>query len=134
METMPAFIASTVFVGVIILIMTETLHLTIAGFLGALIIIFCHIITLQEAANYISQSYATIALFFGVMVLVRAFEPTKVFEYIATKMVISAQGDGKKLLLGIVAMTATYLCCFTECNYHNVTCTFNPTNGSRNRR
>jgi Na+/H+ antiporter NhaD/arsenite permease-like protein len=105
METMPAFIASTVFVGVIILIMTETLHLTIAGFLGALIIIFCHIITLQEAANYISQSYATIALFFGVMVLVRAFEPTKVFEYIATKMVIFAKGDGKKLLLGIVAIT-----------------------------
>lgn len=39
------------------------------------------------------------------MVLIRAFEPTKIFEYIATKMVIIAKGRGKVLILGIIGIT-----------------------------
>jgi Na+/H+ antiporter NhaD/arsenite permease-like protein len=39
------------------------------------------------------------------MVMVRAFEPTKVFEYLATQIVLLAKGKGKNLLLGIVAIT-----------------------------
>ena len=102
---MPALIAALTFTAVIILIVTERLHLTIAAFLGALLLIFAHVMTLQEAVEYISQSYATIALFFGVMVLVRAFEPTKIFDYLGTQMVTLAKGEGKRLLLGIVAIT-----------------------------
>ncbi|HAN74593.1 MAG TPA: transporter [Planktothrix sp. UBA8402] len=105
MKTMDALIAGIIFVGVIILIMGEWLHLTIAAFLGALLLIFFHVMTLTEAVNYISRSYATLALFFGVMVLVRAFEPTKVFDYLAVKMILMAKGEGKRLLLGIVALT-----------------------------
>jgi Na+/H+ antiporter NhaD/arsenite permease-like protein len=104
-ESLQAMTATTIFFGVIILIMTEGLHLTIAAFLGALLIVFFHIMTLTEAINYISQSYATLALFFGVMVMVRSFEPTKIFEYLATQMVLAAKGKGKNLLLGIVAIT-----------------------------
>jgi len=37
--------------------------------------------------------------------MVRAFEPTKVFEYLATQIVLLAKGKGKNLLLGIVAIT-----------------------------
>ena len=37
--------------------------------------------------------------------MVRAFEPTKVFDYLATQMVLLAKGKGKNLLLGIVAIT-----------------------------
>lgn len=105
METLPGMIAVLTFLGVIILVMTEWIHLTIAAFLGALILIFAHVMTLTEAVGYISQSYATLALFFGVMVLVRAFEPTKVFEYLATQMVLLAGGEGKRLLLGIIGIT-----------------------------
>lgn len=104
-ETMDSFIAGIIFVGVIISIMGEWLHLTIAAFLGALLLIFFHVMTLTEAVNYISRSYATLALFFGVMVLVRAFEPTKIFDYLAVKMILMAKGEGKRLLLGIVALT-----------------------------
>ena len=85
--------------------MTEWVHLTIAAFLGALLLVFANIMTLKDAIGYISQSYATLALFFGVMVLVRAFEPTKIFEYLATQMVLLARGKGKNLLLGIVGIT-----------------------------
>lgn len=101
----PAILSLTTFLAVIGLIMSEKVHLTVAALLGALVLVFAHVMTLQEAVNYISRSYATIALFFGVMVLVRAFEPTKVFDYLATQMVLIAKGSGKKLILGIIAIT-----------------------------
>ncbi|MFN9174349.1 MAG: ArsB/NhaD family transporter [Synechocystis sp.] len=101
----PAILSLTTFLAVIGLIMSEKVHLTVAALLGALVLIFAHVMTLQEAVSYISRSYATLALFFGVMVLVRAFEPTKVFDYLATQMVLIAKGSGKKLILGIIAIT-----------------------------
>jgi len=95
----------SVFLGVLVCIMTERLQLTIAAMLGALVLLFLNVLTLTEAVDYIAQSYATLALFFGVMVMVRAFEPTGIFAYLATQMVRLAGGQGKRLLLGIVAIT-----------------------------
>jgi Na+/H+ antiporter NhaD/arsenite permease-like protein len=100
-----AVIASAIFIGVIGLIMTEWTHLTIAALLGALLLVFLNIMTLSEAIGYIGNSYSTLALFFGVMVLVRAFEPTKIFDYLATQIVLLAKGKGNRLLLGVVAIT-----------------------------
>lgn len=105
MENVQAAIAAVTFIGVIFLVMTEWIHLTIVAFLGAMILIFTHVMTLNNAIEYIGRSHGTLGLFFGVMVMVRAFEPTKVFDYMATKMVILAKGKGKNLLLGIVAIT-----------------------------
>ncbi|HIK34512.1 MAG TPA: transporter [Thermosynechococcus sp. M98_K2018_005] len=99
------FAAGTIFLGVTLLIITEWINITIAAFLGAILLVFLNIMTLGEAISYIGRSHGTLALFFGVMVLVRAFEPTNVFEYLATQMVILARGQGKRLLLGIVALT-----------------------------
>ncbi|MEG5045826.1 ArsB/NhaD family transporter [Microcoleus sp. B4-C1] len=109
MENVQAVIAATTFICVVFLIITEWIHLTVAAFLGAVILVFTHVMTLNNAIEYISRSHATLGLFFGVMVMVRAFEPTKVFEYLATQIVILAKGKGKNLLLGIVAIT-TPLC------------------------
>jgi Na+/H+ antiporter NhaD/arsenite permease-like protein len=105
LENWQAIIAAATFLCVIFLVMTEWVHLTIAAFLGALFLVFTHVMTLEEAIGYIGNSYGTLALFFGVMVLVRAFEPTKVFDYLATQIVVLAKGEGKRLLLGIVAIT-----------------------------
>jgi Na+/H+ antiporter NhaD/arsenite permease-like protein len=105
MESWSASASLAVFVGVMVCIITERLHLTIAAMLGAMVLLFLNILTLTEAVDYIAQSYATLALFFGVMVMVRAFEPTGIFEYLATQMVVLAGGQGKRLLLGIVAIT-----------------------------
>lgn len=105
MENWNALVAGATFVAVILAIMTEKLHLTVAALLGSLVLVFVHIMTLTEAMEYIGNSYSTLALFFGVMVLVRAFEPTRVFDYLATQMVVMAKGQGKRLLLGIVAIT-----------------------------
>ncbi len=105
MENVQAAIAVATFIGVVFLIITEWIHLTIAAFLGALILVFTHVMTLKDAIEYIGRSHGTLGLFFGVMVMVRAFEPTKLFDYLATKMVLLAKGKGKNLLLGIVAIT-----------------------------
>ncbi|WP_071189037.1 SLC13 family permease [Trichormus sp. NMC-1] len=104
MENWQAVFSVIIFISVIFLIMTEWVHLTIAALLGALLLVFANIMTLPEAVGYIGKSHGTLGLFFGVMVLVRAFEPTNIFSYIATQIVILAQGSGKKLLLGIVAL------------------------------
>lgn len=105
MDNLPALISVITFFGVILFVMTEWIPLTIAAFLGSLILVFTNVMSLKEAVGYIGNSHGTLALFFGVMVLVRAFEPTKVFEYLATQMVILAKGQGKRLLIGIVAIT-----------------------------
>jgi len=106
METWQALFASITFAVVMLAIMTERIQLTVAALLGALVLVFAHVMTLTEAMEYIGNSYPTLALFFGVMVIVRAFEPTHVFDYLATQMVVRANGEGKRLLLGIVAVTA----------------------------
>lgn len=108
-NNLPAVISIVTFMIVIGVIIFDKLHLTIAGLLGALILVFTHVMTLQEAVEYISFSYATLALFFGVMVLIRAFEPTKIFEYLATQIILFAKGSGKLLLIGIVLVT-TVVC------------------------
>ena len=102
---LPAIVAAITFISVIVSILTERLHLTVAAFLGALVLVFVHVMTLKEAMGYINQSHATLALFFGVMVLVRAFEPTNIFAYLGTQMVVMAKGEGKRLLLAIIAIT-----------------------------
>ncbi|MBE9205527.1 transporter [Nostoc sp. LEGE 06077] len=104
MENLQALLSIFTFLGVILLIMTEWVHLTIAALLGALLLVFTNVMTLKEAVGYIGNSHGTLGLFFGVMVLVRAFEPTKIFDYLATQIVILAKGDGKRLLLSIVGI------------------------------
>jgi Na+/H+ antiporter NhaD/arsenite permease-like protein len=103
-EHWQAILSVVTFLGVIILIMTEWVHLTIAALLGALLLVFTNVMTLKDAVGYIGNSHGTLGLFFGVMVLVRAFEPTKIFDYLATQIVILAKGEGKRLLLGIVGI------------------------------
>mgnify|MGYP003465940723 FL=1 len=64
LSNLPAIVAAVTFTAVIVSILTEKLHLTVAAFLGALILIFAHVMTLGQAIGYINQSHATLALFF----------------------------------------------------------------------
>ena len=104
MDNWQAIIALGIFASVIFLVITEWIHLTIAAMLGALMLVMLNIMSLPQAIGYIGQSHSTLSLFFGVMVMIRAFEPTKVFDYLAAQMVIFAKGKGSRLLLGIVGI------------------------------
>jgi Na+/H+ antiporter NhaD/arsenite permease-like protein len=97
--------ASIVFMSVIGIIIMEWMPLAIAAMLGALILVVSNILTLDQAIGYIATSHPTLGLFFGVMVMIRSMQPTRIFEYLATQMVILAKGKGSRLLLGIVAIT-----------------------------
>jgi len=55
MENVQAAIATATFIGVIFLIITEWIHLTVAAFLGAVILVFTHVMTLNNAIEYISR-------------------------------------------------------------------------------
>ncbi len=111
MDNWQAIFATATFLGVIILLITEWVHMTIAAFLGALLLVVVKIMNLEEAIGYIARSYATLGLFFGVMVMVRAFEPTRVFDYLGAQIVLFAKGKGSRLLLAIVGVT-TPICAF----------------------
>ncbi|MFN3361932.1 MAG: SLC13 family permease [Pseudanabaenaceae cyanobacterium] len=108
MENWHSALSVGVFVSVLVLLMTDWLHMTIVGLLGALILIFSNVISLAEAMEYVGRSHTTLALFFGVMVMVRAFEPTKVFEYLAAQMIRLSGGKGKYILLGIALGTGLF--------------------------
>lgn len=97
--------ASLLFVSVIGIIIMEWMPLAVAAMLGALLLVVSNILTLDRAIGYIASSHTTLGLFLGVMVMIRALQPTQVFEYLATQMVILAKGKGSRLLLGIVAIT-----------------------------
>ena len=94
-------------VAIVVVFTTEWFDITIATFLGALFLIFTNVISLQEAIDYIARSDDTLALLFGFMILVRAWEQTGIFEYLATKMFLFAKGEGKRLLLTIVGITTS---------------------------
>ena len=98
-------VASLTFIGVISLLITEWIHLTTAALLGAVLLVLTNVLTLSEAIEYIAKSHSTLVLFFGVMILVRSLQPTKIFEYLGTQIVKFAQGRGDRLLLAIVGIT-----------------------------
>jgi Na+/H+ antiporter NhaD/arsenite permease-like protein len=97
--------ASIVFISVIGIIIMEWMPLAIAAMLGALVLVVSNILTLDRAIGYIASSHPTLGLFFGVMVMIRSLQPTRIFEYLATQITILAKGKGSRLLLGIVAIT-----------------------------
>ncbi len=111
MDNWDAIFAVVIFLGVTFLLITEWVHMTIAAFLGALLLVVVKIMTLEEAIGFIARSYATLGLFFGVMVMVRAFEPTRIFDYLGAQIVLFAKGKGSRLLLAIVGVTAP-ICAF----------------------
>lgn len=97
--------ASLLFASVIGMIVMEWMPLAVAAMLGALLLVVSNILTLDRSVGYIASNHTTLGLFLGVMVMIRALQPTQVFDYLATQIVILAQGKGNRLLLGIVAIT-----------------------------
>lgn len=105
MENWQAFVSVLTLVAIVVVFTTEWFDITIATFLGALFLIFTNVISPREAIDYISRSDDILALLFGFMILVRVWEQTGIFEYLATKIFLFAKGEGKRLLLTILGIT-----------------------------
>src|SRR5215471_6207921 len=99
-------LAFGVFATAILLIAVDAIDLTLAVIVGAGILIASGVTTVTSAVGYVAEAHETIALFFGGMVLVRAFAPTGIFEWIGVRVYQFSRGSGKRLLLRILMVIA----------------------------
>ena len=105
----PALIAIATFCTVILVIALDWLHLTVAAFLGAILLMATGVLSAQETSQSIDEGYDTIALFFGGMVVARGLIPTRIFDLLGALTVRLVRGDGRRLLIGIILL-ATPIC------------------------
>ncbi|MCS6960389.1 MAG: SLC13 family permease [Pseudanabaenaceae cyanobacterium SKYGB_i_bin29] len=108
MDNWQAGLSVGVFVTAVVLLMTDLLPMPIVGLAGALVLVFTNVISLATAMEYVGRNHTTLALFFGVMVMVRSFAPTKIFAYLAAQMIRFSGGKGKNILLGIAISTGLF--------------------------
>ena len=102
----PAIIAALTFAAVILAIALNWLDLVVAGLLGAGLLRVLGIVSQETAVSSINTGFDTIGLFFGGMVVARALIPTGIFDYLGARVLRLVRGDGRLLLLSIIALTA----------------------------
>jgi Na+/H+ antiporter NhaD/arsenite permease-like protein len=108
------WVATIVFIGVLILIMTERLHTTAAALLGAAIILTfsmigsaigegLYIFDFEQAINYVD--FEVIFLVLGMMIIVGTIERTGIFQWTAYQAYRISQG--RIWLLAVILMVLT---------------------------
>jgi Na+/H+ antiporter NhaD/arsenite permease-like protein len=107
--------AGTILVIAYILIFTEVIHRTLAGIIGAVIMIMAGMI-----GDFYSQSEAvaaidanTMFLLIGMMTLVTMLRPTGGFEYLAIRMAKLSKGN-PRLLLAYLSTSVTLISLFLD--------------------
>jgi Na+/H+ antiporter NhaD/arsenite permease-like protein len=104
-------VAVGIFAAVIVAIATNRMHMTVAAALGAVILLVTGVLSAQQTSETINPGEDTIALFFGGMVMARTLIPTGLFEFLGAIALRLVRGEGKRLLIAIVAIAAP-ICAF----------------------
>jgi Na+/H+ antiporter NhaD/arsenite permease-like protein len=99
-------IAIATFAAVILAIASNRLHLTVAAFLGVVALLLTGVLSAEEVSETINPGEATIALFFGGMVMARVLTPTGLFEYLAGIALGLVRNDGRRLMMAVVIIAA----------------------------
>lgn len=102
--TVQAILALSIFTVAYILIITERIHRAKIGILGASLLVVFHILSQQEAFEFID--FNTIGLLAGMMILVSIVKETGVFSYIAIRIAKKTRGDSWLILLSFSLFTA----------------------------
>src|SRR5271167_577260 len=110
-SNLPAIIAALTFAAVILSIALDWLDLAVAGLLGAVFLRLVGIVSRDTAVSGVNAGLDTIGLFFGGMVVARALVPTGIFDYLGARVLQIVRGDGRRLLLSIIVLTAP-ICAF----------------------
>lgn len=97
-------VAVAVFVVVMITIMTEKLHRSLAAITGAMIVLALHVMPFDAAMEHID--YNTLGVLLGMMLFVSVVKLSGVFEFLAIKCARLAKGDPWKIMLLFVLLTA----------------------------
>ena len=97
-------VAVAVFVVVMITIMTEKLHRSLAAITGAIIVLALHVMPFDAAMEHID--FNTLGVLLGMMLFVSVVKLSGVFEFLAIKCARLAKGDPWKIMLLFVLLTA----------------------------
>ena len=97
-------VAVAVFVVVMITIMTEKLHRSLAAITGAMIVFALHVMPFDAAMEHID--FNTLGVLLGMMLFVSVVKLSGVFEFLAIKCARLAKGDPWKIMLLFVLLTA----------------------------
>ena len=97
-------VAVAVFVVVMITIMAEKLHRSLAAITGAMIMLALHVMPFDAAMEHID--FNTLGVLLGMMLFVSVVKLSGVFEFLAIKCARLAKGDPWKIMLLFVLLTA----------------------------
>lgn len=97
-------IAVLIFVLVMIVIISEKVHRSVAAVGGAALLIIFGVLDVESGASYID--YNTIGLLIGMMLLVAVVKNSGMFEYLAVKSAKIAKGDPWKMMVIFIVITA----------------------------
>ncbi len=97
-------ISIVVFLAVMVAIVSEKIHRTVAAVAGAVVLIFLHILSVEKAVEYID--FNTIGVLIGMMLLVAVVRNSGLFEYVAIKSAKLANGNPWKIMLLFTIITA----------------------------
>ncbi|MDY3980995.1 ArsB/NhaD family transporter [Paraeggerthella sp.] len=97
-------IAIVIFVVVMLAIMTEKLHRSLAAIVGAMVVLALHVMPFDAAMEHID--FNTLGVLLGMMLFVSVMKLSGVFEYLAIKSARIARGDPWKIMLLFVLLTA----------------------------
>ena len=95
-------VAVAVFVVVMITIMTEKLHRSLAAITGAMIVLALHVMPFDAAMEHID--FNTLGVLLGMMLFVSVVKLSGVFEFLAIKCARLAKGDPWKIMLLFVLL------------------------------
>lgn len=109
--TLAPAIAVGIFAAVIVAIASNRMHMTVAASLGAVMLLVTGVLSAQQTSETINPGEDTIALFFGGMVMARTLIPTGLFDFLGAIALRLVRGEGKRLLIAIVAIAAP-ICAF----------------------
>ncbi len=93
-----------VFLAVIVAIVTEKIHRTVAAIAGSVLLIFLHVLTVDQAVGFID--FNTIGVLIGMMLFVAVVRNSGLFEYVAIKAAKIAKGNPWKIMLLFALLTA----------------------------
>lgn len=109
------WIAGSILIAAYVLIFSEVIHRTLAGVIGAVIMILAGLIggfyTQTEAVAAIDAN--TMFLLTGMMILVVMLKPTGAFEYLAIRMAKLSRGSPVRLLI-YISSTVTIFSLFLD--------------------
>ena len=97
-------IALVIFLGVMVLIVTEKVHRTSAALAGAVLLFLTGILTFDDGVEAID--FNTIGVLVGMMLFVAVVKQSGLFEYLAYKSAKIAKGDPWRIMVAFIIVTA----------------------------